>query len=139
MLTKTDASGTRTFAGDSEKRLKQVWLPGGLTVSYKYDALGRRIQRTTSAGADERFVYDGQDVLLDLNSSLTFDGTSKLMPVIEAPLYFAGSATQPPFPIPLPSVTKHIRNIVPAKEDDLPVSPVVNYRRMVSCCWPTAT
>jgi RHS repeat-associated protein len=40
-----------------------------LTVSYKYDALGRRIQRTTSAGADERFVYDGQDVLLDLNSS----------------------------------------------------------------------
>ncbi|HKZ81154.1 MAG TPA: RHS repeat-associated core domain-containing protein, partial [Pyrinomonadaceae bacterium] len=70
MLTKTDGGGTRTFGWDSENRLKQVVLPGGLTVSYKYDALGRRIQRTTSAGADERFVYDGQDVLLDLNSSL---------------------------------------------------------------------
>ena len=70
MLTKIDAAGTRTFGWNSENRLKQVTLPGGLTVSYKYDALGRRIQRTTSAGADERFVYDGQDVLLDLNSSL---------------------------------------------------------------------
>lgn len=71
MLTKTDGSGTRTFGWDSESRLKQVLLPGGLTVNYKYDALGRRIQRTTSAGADERFVYDSQDVLLDLNSSLS--------------------------------------------------------------------
>jgi len=70
MLTKTDSGGTRTFGWDSDNRLKQVVLPGGLTVSYKYDALGRRIQRTTSTGADERFVYDGQDVLLDLNSSL---------------------------------------------------------------------
>ena len=65
MLTKTDGSGTRTFGWDSENRLKQVTLPGGLTVSYKYDALGRRIQRTTSAGADERFAYDRQDVLLE--------------------------------------------------------------------------
>ncbi|HLA10131.1 MAG TPA: RHS repeat-associated core domain-containing protein, partial [Pyrinomonadaceae bacterium] len=70
MLSKMDASGTRTFAWDSDNRLKQIVLPGGLTVNYKYDALGRRIQRTTSTGADERFVYDGQDVLLDLNSSL---------------------------------------------------------------------
>jgi hypothetical protein len=36
---------------------------------FKYDALGRRIQRTTNAGADERYVYDGQDVIADLNSS----------------------------------------------------------------------
>jgi len=69
MLSRTDGSGTRNFTWDSQNRLTQVSLPGGLTVNYKYDALGRRIQRTTSAGADERFVYDGQDVLLDLNSS----------------------------------------------------------------------
>src|SRR5438105_2133511 len=30
------------------------------------DMIGRRIQRTTSAGADERYVYDGPNVLLDL-------------------------------------------------------------------------
>jgi len=48
--------------------LKQVDLPVGLTVNYKYDGLGRRIQRTTSAGANERYVHDGADVLLDLNA-----------------------------------------------------------------------
>jgi YD repeat-containing protein len=47
----------------------QVTLPGGLTTTYKYDALGRRIQRTTSSGGDERHVYDGPDVTADLNSS----------------------------------------------------------------------
>ncbi len=70
MVSRTDGSGTKNFTWDSENRLTQVSLPGGLTINYKYDALGRRIQRTTSAGADERFVYDGHDVLLDLNSSL---------------------------------------------------------------------
>lgn len=69
-LSKTDGSGTRNFSWDSENQLTQVTLPGGLSVDYKYDALGRRIQRTTSAGGDERFVYDGDDVVEDLDSSL---------------------------------------------------------------------
>ncbi|HVS81147.1 MAG TPA: hypothetical protein VHE60_05395 [Pyrinomonadaceae bacterium] len=68
VISKTDASGTTTFAYDEENRLKQVTLPVGLNVNYTYDGLGRRIQRTTSSGANERYVYDGQDVLLDLNA-----------------------------------------------------------------------
>ena len=55
-----------TSPGTDDNRLKQVSLPGGLTVNYKYDALGRRIQRTQCER--ERFVYDGHEVLLDLNS-----------------------------------------------------------------------
>src|SRR5437879_5811518 len=49
-----------------------------VTVTYKYDALGRRIQRAT-AGGDQLlggdpslfvtdFAYDGQDVVRDLNA-----------------------------------------------------------------------
>jgi len=68
LLSKTNASGTTNFTWSEENQLKQVTLPGGLTVNYKYDALGRRIQRTTSAGANERYVYDGHDVLVDLNA-----------------------------------------------------------------------
>lgn len=68
LLSKTDALGTTTFSWNEENQLRQVTLPNGLTVSYKYDALGRRIQRATSAGANERYVYDGQNVLLDLNA-----------------------------------------------------------------------
>jgi YD repeat-containing protein len=65
LLSKTDALGTTTFGWNEENQLTQASLPGGLTVNYKYDGLGRRIQRTTSAGANERYVYDGQDVLLE--------------------------------------------------------------------------
>lgn len=43
-------------------------LPSGLSINYKYDGLGRRIQRTTSAGADQRYIYDGEDALIDLNA-----------------------------------------------------------------------
>ena len=68
LLTKTDSQRTTTFTWNEENRLTQVSLPGGLGVNYKYDGLGRRIQRTTSAGSDERYVHDGRDVLLDLNA-----------------------------------------------------------------------
>ena len=67
-VSKTDGSGTTLFGWDEENHLKQVTLSSGLVVNYKYDALGRRIQRTTSAGADERYVYDDVDVLFDLNA-----------------------------------------------------------------------
>ncbi len=60
--------GATTFTWNVENQLTHVALPTGLTINYKYDALGRRIQRTTSTGANERYVYDGHDVLLDLNA-----------------------------------------------------------------------
>lgn len=68
LTSRTDGTGTRTFVWDFENRLKQVTLPHGNTVAYKYDALGRRIQRTPSAGIGANFVYDGQDVVKDFNS-----------------------------------------------------------------------
>jgi len=68
LLSKTDAAGTTSFAWTEENQLKQVIQPNGLTVNYTYDALGRRLQRTNNAGASERYVYDRDDVLLDLNA-----------------------------------------------------------------------
>jgi RHS repeat-associated protein len=68
LISKSDASGTTTYTFNEENQLTQVSLPNSLTVNYKYDGLGRRIQRTTSAGANERYVYDGADALIDLNA-----------------------------------------------------------------------
>ena len=68
LISKTDSTGTTQYAWDFENRLRQVTLPSGMTVSYKYDALGRRIQRTPSTGISTTFVYDGQDVVKDINS-----------------------------------------------------------------------
>ncbi len=66
-LAKTDGTGTTTFTWDFENRLRQVTNGNGSTVFYKYDALGRRIQRTSN-GISTSFIYDGDDVLSDLNS-----------------------------------------------------------------------
>jgi RHS repeat-associated protein len=68
-LSKIDSSGTTTFTWNEENQLKQVTLANALTVTYKYDALGRRIQRSTSNGAVQKFVYDSQDVIQDLDDS----------------------------------------------------------------------
>jgi RHS repeat-associated protein len=68
LISKTDAAGITTYGFNEENQLTQVVLPSGLFVNYKYDGFGRRIQRTTSAGADERYIYDGHDVLIDLNA-----------------------------------------------------------------------
>jgi RHS repeat-associated protein len=73
MTQKTNASGTTLFYWDYENRLKQVILPNGQNVVYKYDALGRRSERNVNNGTSwTKFTYDGQDVILDQNS----DGTS---------------------------------------------------------------
>lgn len=68
LVTRVSGADTTQYAWDFENRLTQVTLPNGTVVNYKYDALGRRIQRTTSAAADERYVYDGQNVIQDLDS-----------------------------------------------------------------------
>ncbi|HKO42785.1 MAG TPA: Ig-like domain-containing protein [Pyrinomonadaceae bacterium] len=68
LTSRTDALGTTSFAWNKENQLTQVSLPGGLVVNYKYDALDRRIQRTTNAGMSERYVYDAHNVLVDLNA-----------------------------------------------------------------------
>jgi len=53
---------------DYENGLKQASLSGGITVTHSYDALGRRIQRSSS-GSTIKFVYDGADVMRDLDAT----------------------------------------------------------------------
>jgi RHS repeat-associated protein len=68
LVSKADSIGTTQYSWDFENRLKQVTLPNGNMVTYKYDALGRRIQRTPSTGVGTAFIYDGREVIKDLNS-----------------------------------------------------------------------
>jgi RHS repeat-associated protein len=72
MTAKTESAGTTQFAWDFENRLTQVVTPSSGSASYKYDALGRRIQRAPSNGAATYFSYDNDDVVRDKNS----DGTA---------------------------------------------------------------
>ncbi len=68
---KTDSTGTTTYAWDYENRLASVTLPGsGGTVSFKYDPSGRRIYKSSSAGTSI-FAYDGANLIEETNTSGT--------------------------------------------------------------------
>jgi RHS repeat-associated protein len=69
LISKTDAGGSWTYSWDYENQLKQASKSGGAAVIYAYDALGRRVQRTSSASGTTKFIYDGADVLRDLDDS----------------------------------------------------------------------
>jgi YD repeat-containing protein len=69
MLTKTDSTGTTTYAWDFENRLTSVTLPGtGGTVTFKYDPLGRRIEKI-SPTTTSIFVYDGANLVETVNAT----------------------------------------------------------------------
>ncbi|MBI4747009.1 MAG: RHS repeat protein [Acidobacteria bacterium] len=63
-ITKTDLTGTTRYEWNSRSRLTKVTLSNGQQVEYRYDALGRRIERTVGS-TSTKFVYDGQDVVQD--------------------------------------------------------------------------
>jgi RHS repeat-associated protein len=71
LISKSDATGNWIYTWDHENRLKQAALSGGVAVNYTYDALGRRVQRSSSSGSVKKFVYDGADVVRDLKTDLT--------------------------------------------------------------------
>ncbi len=69
LTSKSDGSGNSTYTWDYENRLKESSLSGGAVVTYAYDALGRRIQRTSSISGTTKLVYDKLDVIRDLDGS----------------------------------------------------------------------
>ncbi|MGH9930844.1 MAG: RHS repeat-associated core domain-containing protein [Pyrinomonadaceae bacterium] len=69
LTSKTDASGSWIYSWDYENRLLQATKSGGVTVSSAYDALGRRVQRSSTTSGTTKFVYDGADVVRDLDGS----------------------------------------------------------------------
>jgi RHS repeat-associated protein len=72
-LSKTDPTGTRTYAWDFENRLASVLLPGtGGTVIFKYDPFGRRIQKAftqNSTNTVTNYVYDGANTIEEVDVS----------------------------------------------------------------------
>ena len=54
---------TTTYTYDGEDQLVHVDLPGGGSASYRYDGLGRRIEKTVN-GQRQGFLYEGEDLWL---------------------------------------------------------------------------
>jgi YD repeat-containing protein len=60
-LSKTNGSGTTSYAWDFEKRLTSVTKPDSSVLSFRYDPFGRRISKTSSAGTTT-YIYDGDNI-----------------------------------------------------------------------------
>ena len=70
MVTKAEGKEFWHFTWDYENRLT-VAATRKQTVRYRYDALGRRVQRYFVGGKENtKFIYDGNDVLVDDNSGV---------------------------------------------------------------------
>ncbi len=68
-LTKTASGSTTSYTWDYINRLTQVSLPGnGGTVTFKYDPFGKRIYKASASGTSI-YVYDGPDLIEELNTS----------------------------------------------------------------------
>jgi RHS repeat-associated protein len=93
LTSKTDGVGTWLYGWDYENRLTQVTRPDGQVITYKYDALGRRIERGKGS-AWTRFSYDGEDVALDTASDGTTVEYVNGLALDEKLLRRAGGATQ---------------------------------------------
>ncbi len=62
------SDGTRAYTYDAENRLASV-TQAGTTTTFKYDYLGRRIAKKVGTNAEIRFVYDGWNLIAEIDSS----------------------------------------------------------------------
>ena len=62
-----------SYSYDNRNRLTGVTLPSGETIAYMYDAFNREISKTATlsggSSSEQWCIYDGQNLLLTLNSS----------------------------------------------------------------------
>ena len=68
---KTTPTEVTTYHWDAQDQLIQIDRPDSTTVTYKYDGLGRRIEKNVDSTIT-RYVYDGEDILLEYDGSNTF-------------------------------------------------------------------
>lgn len=64
LQTQTDANGTTTYQWDARNRLTAITGPG-LSASFVYDALGRRISKAVN-GVTTRYLHDGNDIVQEI-------------------------------------------------------------------------
>ncbi len=78
---------------DAENKLVRVVSPTS-TANYRYDGLGRRVEKEVIAGttATTRYVYDNEDILLELNASNTITARYTHGPGIDEPLIMEKNA-----------------------------------------------
>jgi RHS repeat-associated protein len=78
---------TTSYSYDGQNQLVGATMPSG-NASYQYDAMGRRVERTTNTavGAPIYYVYDNQDIVAMVDGSGSLIGLFTRGPNIDEPL-----------------------------------------------------
>ncbi len=70
LIQKSEGKNFWRYSWDYENRMTTA-STRKQTVRYKYDALGRRVQRILGSGKENtKFIHDGMDVVMDDNSGV---------------------------------------------------------------------
>jgi len=77
---------------DSRNQLTGIDLPGGAHAGYRYDALGRRIEKSVD-GQTTRYVYDAEDIVLETDETGTLLRRYRHGDGIDQPLVLENAAT----------------------------------------------
>jgi RHS repeat-associated protein len=85
MISRTDQAGTTTNQYDTENRLVGINKPDGTVVAYRYDPFGKRIEKNVN-GTITRHLYDGEDILYEVDGSNTILARYTHGPGIDEPL-----------------------------------------------------
>ena len=72
LIQKTDKATNETtdYIFNAENELIRIDIPGGTVAQYRYDALGRRIEKNVDS-VITRYVYSNEDILLEFNGTNT--------------------------------------------------------------------
>jgi len=93
-VTKVDSTGTTTYTWDYVNQLSSVALPAsGGTVSFRYDPFGRRIQKASTSGTTTNYLYDGRELLEEVDNSGNVLARYTQSTVIDEPLAMLRSGT----------------------------------------------
>ena len=89
MIQKTAKAGgaITTYEYDAENKLVRIVSPAN-TVKYRYDGLGRRVEKEVIAGTTTiaKYIYDNEDILLELDGTNAIIGRYTHGPGIDEPL-----------------------------------------------------
>ena len=96
MIRKTAKVGgaVTQYEYDAENKLVRFVSSTGATANYKYDGLGRRVEKEVITGSTTttRYVYDNEDILLELNGANAIVARYTHGPGIDEPLIMEKNA-----------------------------------------------
>ena len=92
LLSKVGPGLNQSFVWNALGQLESV-TTNGSTTSFGYDGLGRRIRKTLPSGAVERYIYDGDNLVIQTNAALAPVREYSYYPGIDHPHAVRNSAT----------------------------------------------